>query len=492
MLSGNNNIREIRLPDFSEIKKIGLAKEVQSPENPEALEKRVALVPKDVAVLVKRGLKVSVEKGAGEGIGFSDSDYKKAGAVIETHKELYSSKDLIIKFKGPALDSIPLMAPGTTLFCMAHFLSFPERAKLLKEHKINVVAMEHVYEMPKFISDELIYGKVGMQRFLDGLSPNMKRCNIFFIGYSEVVAGAIRRASNRFPKMLRLGNEDSVFGIELSSEIEKNIHDTNILIWDSGAVRNADKVGLRLKEMERSSSLIVNDLRQFKNISPEICHIYRQTHPPHQFGLRRIQCLHETGMAGARYGLKLLKEKSPKKLDSAKARVVVLGYGNVGMGAIHECYNQGVKSLLILGKNHTQKGVAEKFFASADLIINGAEQPEEMRGKNFLVSKEQTSKYLEKGSVVIDLVGGSETNRSPVEQVLKCTFLNDPYFVENEIYFSALWGWPMMGMMKETAVKYSGQIIDVLLERERLIDGLSHPHEAIQNALVCGPFSQDS
>ena len=127
-------------------KKIGLAKENESPENPGALEKRVALIPDDVEKLVKKGCDVSVEYGAGEGVGFSDEEYLNAGAKLQHTEELYQDKDLVVKFKGPAMESIPLMQPKTTLFCMAHFHSFPERAQLLQDHKINVVAMENVVQ----------------------------------------------------------------------------------------------------------------------------------------------------------------------------------------------------------------------------------------------------------------------------------------------------------------------------------------------------------
>jgi len=46
---------------------IALAKEIESPENPGALEKRVALVPEDVGRLTKAGIKVYVEYGGWEG-----------------------------------------------------------------------------------------------------------------------------------------------------------------------------------------------------------------------------------------------------------------------------------------------------------------------------------------------------------------------------------------------------------------------------------------
>jgi len=51
-----------------------------------------------------------------------------------------------------------------------------------------------------------------------------------------------------------------------------------------------------------------------------------------------------------------------------------------------------------------------------------------------------------------------------------------------------LWGWPMLGMMRESAIKYSSQITDVLIGREKLIEGIDTLTPGVKRALVCGPF----
>ena len=158
------------------------------------------------------------------------------------------------------------------------------------------------------------------------------------------------------------------------------------------------------------------------------------------------------------------------------------------MGAIHECYYNGVREINVLGKIHTKSGIIEEYLADADLIVNGAEQPEHLRGKNFLITKEHAQNLLEKGTVVIDLVGGSATNRSAVENVIECTYLTNPYFEEDGVLFSALWGWPMMGFMRETAIKYSGQITEILLGPDKFISGLENLAPGVEKALVCGKF----
>ena len=52
------------------------------------------------------------------------------------------------------------------MFCMAHFHSYPDRAKLLQDRCVNVVAMEEISESPKVNLDREILGCVAMAEYL--------------------------------------------------------------------------------------------------------------------------------------------------------------------------------------------------------------------------------------------------------------------------------------------------------------------------------------
>ena len=461
-------------------KNIALVKEIESPENPGGLEKRVALTPEDVGHLTRAGVRVFVEYGAGLGVDFEDEEYLKNGAVMQKADEIYKDKDMIIKFKGPSLESISEMKKGCTLFCMAHFHSFPARAKMLENNQINVIAMEEILESPKVQTDEQILARTAMAEALKSFIDNKTIGNlkIFVIGRNEKLAGAIRRAGNRNPRSLNLLHEDVKF-----EELKETGSET-LYFYDSDDFNDSNGLIEKLKETNSS----IFDLHEFELESGGMAIAdYRKTHTPFEFGLRRIQCLHETGQAGARYGIKLLKENKPQ-LDICEAKVVVLGYGNVARGAMHEIYNQGCKNINILGRTQTAKAKIDFWLKDVDLVVNGAELPLELRGITYLVSNDHLKRVIPKGSVVIDLVGGSETNRSAVESVLSCTFLSEPHFIKEEVTVSALWGWPMLGMMRESAIRYSSQITDVLIRREKLIEGVDTLTAGVKRALVCGPF----
>jgi hypothetical protein len=386
-----------------------------------------------------------------------------------------------VKFKGPALDSIEQMRPGCTLFCMAHFHSFPDRAALLKQRRINVLAMEEVVESPKHTTDEIIFSRTAMKAALQPFIDNgsIHDLDVRVIGWTPELAGCIRRAGNRSPKTLQV----------LPFNPDEHLCDVRgskaLYFYDAVSFHDHQHLIERLKD---SGTHLFDRATFVREHGAQALDDYRQTHQPFEFGMRRIQCLHETGQAGARYGLKLLKQNKPG-LDLAKAKVVVLGYGNVGSGAIHEIFDHGVERIHVLGKRHTQADTILPYLDDVDLVVNGAEQPRELRGKNFLITKTHVRDVIPEGSVVIDLVGGSPTNRSPVESVTACTFLTNPHFVEEGVTISSLWGWPMMGMMRETAIRYSNQITDVLIGREKLITGLGALAPGVKKALVCGPFA---
>ena len=469
------------LQTYTRYSSIALVKEIESPENPGGLEKRVALVPNDVGLLVQAGIQVYVEVGAGEGVGFSDEEYIKNNAIMQTAEQIYKDKALILKFKGPALSSIEQMDEGCTLFCMAHFHSYPDRAKLLQDRRINVIAMEEICESPKQDSDQRILGRVAMN---EALTPFFKDNSIGglrvrVIGWSERLRGAINRCGNRSPRSLQIIQPSLSFD-ELDAKGENALY-----FYDGQSFKDPKGILNKLRSLKTH----VFDISQFESSQGQgAIASYKESHPPAPFGMRRIQCLHETGQAGARYGMDLLNENKPS-VDKENIKAVILGYGNVGQGALDELHQQGIKNIHVLGRAQTTKSRIDYWLKEADIVVNGAEQSSELRGKNFLISNQHIKDLIPEHSVVIDLVGGSPTNRSPVEAVIGCSFLTEPYFVQEGVLVSSLWGWPMMGMMRETAIRYSSQIVEVLIGQEKLIEGLEQLKPGVQRALVCGPFS---
>ena len=202
--------------------------------------------------------------------------------------------------------------------------------------------MEEILESPKFIPDEIVISKCFVEESINSQNIAFDKLHVGFLGYDTNMIGAIRRAGNKCPHSLTL------FQTNIHLDELKYFGKNGLYFYDSRIFKNNSLIS----ELKSKGSQIY-DLKVFTETKITTIDEYRKAHPPFQFGRRRIECLHETGMAGARYGFHLLKEgkiKEGKMFDKIKA--CVLGYGNVGMGAIHECYNQGVRAIQILG--HTQ------------------------------------------------------------------------------------------------------------------------------------------
>lgn len=96
--------------------KIGIPKEIKTNEN------RVALVPSGAAALVADGHAVIVEAGAGQGSGFSDAEYREAGAQIAPDAAtVWTAADLIVKVKEPIEPEWKRIRPGQVIFTYFHF-----------------------------------------------------------------------------------------------------------------------------------------------------------------------------------------------------------------------------------------------------------------------------------------------------------------------------------------------------------------------------------
>ena len=105
-------------------------------------EFRVGLTPFNVQDLKKDGHVVLVEAHAGEGSGFPDEAYRKAGAEMATREDLYAKAGLIVKVKEPLPQEFDLLREGQAIFTYLHLA--PNRR--LTEALVNKKATGLAYE----------------------------------------------------------------------------------------------------------------------------------------------------------------------------------------------------------------------------------------------------------------------------------------------------------------------------------------------------------
>ncbi len=118
---------------------IGTTKELKNHEY------RVGLTPDNVQFYVSKGHTVYVEKGAGIGAGFSDEEYRNAGAIIaDTAKQVYDTVEMLVKVKEPEACEYDMLRNGQILYTYLHLAANPELAKVLMEKHVKAVAFETI------------------------------------------------------------------------------------------------------------------------------------------------------------------------------------------------------------------------------------------------------------------------------------------------------------------------------------------------------------
>ena len=103
------------------------------------------MTPAGVAELARRGHEVSVQHTAGEGSGFADDDYVKAGArILPTIEAVYRECDMIVKVKEPIEQEYDLVRSGQLLFTYFHFACEKELTEAMLKSGAVCLAYETV------------------------------------------------------------------------------------------------------------------------------------------------------------------------------------------------------------------------------------------------------------------------------------------------------------------------------------------------------------
>jgi NAD(P) transhydrogenase subunit alpha len=103
-------------------------------------ENRVAIVPNSVKKLMKKGLEVFIQKGAGEKSNYSDSDYLDAGANICSRDDVLSC-GIIMSIR--MLESSELRK-GMNLVCVADPFRHPEKIKSCIDSNVTLFSMDMI------------------------------------------------------------------------------------------------------------------------------------------------------------------------------------------------------------------------------------------------------------------------------------------------------------------------------------------------------------
>jgi alanine dehydrogenase len=118
---------------------IGIPKEIKEQEY------RVALLPSAAYQLIKRGHQVLVERNAGAGAGYPDSDYQQAGATLMSdHSSVFQKAELVVKVKEPLPAEYGLLRSGQLLFTYLHLAADRQLTDALLKSGVTALAYETI------------------------------------------------------------------------------------------------------------------------------------------------------------------------------------------------------------------------------------------------------------------------------------------------------------------------------------------------------------
>lgn len=215
--------------------KVGIPKEIKNNEN------RVGMTPSGVAELVKHGHSVVVQHTAGEGSGFSDDEYKRAGAsILANIEDVYAEAEMIVKVKEPIEPEYKLIRKGQVLFTYFHFACDRPLTDAMLQSGATCIAYETVEKddrsLPLLIPMSEVAGRMATQngayylqktkggkgKLMAGV-PGVKPAKVLVLGGGTVGEAAARIAAG-------MGADVTITDVslprlkQLSAELPANVH----------------------------------------------------------------------------------------------------------------------------------------------------------------------------------------------------------------------------------------------------------------------------
>ena len=169
---------------------VGVPKEIKNNEN------RVALTPAGARELTKKSHPVYIQTKAGDGSGFSDDEYKNAGAkILGTAEEIFSIAEMIIKVKEPIEPEYKLIKKDQLVFTYFHFASYEPLTHAMIASEAVCLAYETVERLdgslPLLVPMSEVAGRMAIQEGAKYLEKPMGGRGILLGGVPGVMPAKV-------------------------------------------------------------------------------------------------------------------------------------------------------------------------------------------------------------------------------------------------------------------------------------------------------------
>jgi alanine dehydrogenase len=114
------------------------------------VETRLALTPEGVAIVTEEGHSVYVQRGAGDGMSYSDLQFSEAGAfLVDDASEVFSA-DIVLKIAPPTIKELNMMQDRSAILSMLQLTNLStDCIKLMIKKKMTAIAYELIKDEQK-------------------------------------------------------------------------------------------------------------------------------------------------------------------------------------------------------------------------------------------------------------------------------------------------------------------------------------------------------
>ena len=207
---------------------IGVPKEIKLQEH------RIGLTPESVKILTDKGHEVLIQANGGFEAGFTNEDYKKAGAkIIETAEEIFKKSEIIVKVKEPQMNEVKMIKEDQVIYTYLHLAAAKELTEGLIKTKSICIAYETVTDdngrLPLLAPMSAVAGRMSIQAGAHSLEKNQKGRGLLLGGApgvepaNVVILGGGVVGENA--AIIATGMRSKVYVVDKSKDRLKQLHE---------------------------------------------------------------------------------------------------------------------------------------------------------------------------------------------------------------------------------------------------------------------------
>ncbi len=224
---------------------IGVPKEIKLQEH------RIGLTPDSVKVLTKKGHEVLIQSNGGFEAGFTNEDYKHAGArIVDKAEEIFKRSEIIVKVKEPQMNEVKMIRENQIIYTYLHLAAAKELTEGLIKSKSICIAYETVTDdrgrLPLLAPMSAVAGRMSIQAGAHSLEKNQKGRGLLLGGApgvdpaNVVILGGGVVGENA--AVIATGMRSKVYVVDKSKDRLKQLHK---LFGDKIIPAESDKIDLK-------------------------------------------------------------------------------------------------------------------------------------------------------------------------------------------------------------------------------------------------------